>query len=841
MTTSANPAEPSRQIEVRGGQGMQLGSGNAQVNEFNPTYIARLEYWAPGVTGRAVSLPPRPTMLAGREDLLAGLHTRMSVGDGASPSIVALHGLAGAGKTSIATEYAYRQLVSTGVVWLFPAEEPTVLAAEFGRLAAQLGVGGLLEARDPVASVHGVMAASDAPWLLIFDNAPDQESVWAFLPPAGNGQVLITSQNALWPVGQAMEVPVLGIEAAAGFLTARTSDPDEEVAAKLARELDGLPLALEQAGAYICASGSSLGGYLAEFRQRRRDLLARGEPTGYGKTIATTWSLAFERLESTSPSAVGLLRLLACLAPEPVPLLLLLQLRDGSNGGFGPDVSPTLTPLQGDSLAIGDAVAALRRYSLVTVVGDGLVLMHRLVQAVTLDHLPADHAAQWREAATVLIETAIPADTSPPESWQVCTALLAHAQTALANASDGMQRIANYLDRSGSYSAARDLQQRIADAYTRALGTDHPITIRTRVNLASMIAEAGDPAAARDQLADLLPTVERIFGPEHPNTLTTRNNLALWTEEAGDPGAARDQLAALLSIRKRARGAEHPDTLATRHNLATCTGEAGDSASARDQLAALLPVEERIRGAENPMTLTTRHNLAFWTGIAGDPAGARDQYATLLPIVEHVYGAEHPETLTTRANLASWIGKAGDSVTARDRYTVLIPVEERIWGAEHPATLAGRANLAWYTGEAGDPAGARDQYAALLPIAGRVHGAEHPDTLAFRTDLARWTGEAGNPASARDQLAALLPAQERVSGAGHPNTLRTRVGLARWTGEAGDPSVAHDQYAALLPVLEQVLGPKHPETMAARADLARWTKAADGSAHTRIEHNAAGN
>ena len=142
-------------------------------------------------------------------------------------------------------------------------------------------------------------------------------------------------------------------------------------------------------------------------------MFTRGEPTGYSKTIATTWSLAFERLEDASLLAVGLLRLLACLAPEPVPLLL-LQAQDGSNSQFGSDVSSALTPLLNDSLAIGDAVAALRRYSFVTKAGDGLVLMHRLVQAVSLDRMPADCVAQWRQAAIVLLEAAIPADTSQP-------------------------------------------------------------------------------------------------------------------------------------------------------------------------------------------------------------------------------------------------------------------------------------------------------------------------------------------------------------------------------------------------------------------------------------------
>ena len=136
----------------------------------------------------------------------------------------------------------------------------------------------------------------------------------------------------------------------------------------------------------------NLAGYLASFRQRRAELLARGEPTGYDETVATTWALAFEGLQQAAPGAAGLLRLMACCAPEAVPLRLLLQPRPGLAGKLGPDVAPVLVPLLDDRLAAGDAVAALRRYSLVTPAGDGLVSVHRLVQAVTIDQMPGDLA-----------------------------------------------------------------------------------------------------------------------------------------------------------------------------------------------------------------------------------------------------------------------------------------------------------------------------------------------------------------------------------------------------------------------------------------------------------------
>ena len=177
-------------------------------------------------------------------------------------------GLGGAGKTSVAVEYAHRHLAGLGVCWQFPAEDPAVLAAEFGVLAAELGAREMVDPRDPVASVHAVLARQEAGWLVLFDNVADRASVAPFVPPAGPGRVLITTQNQHWPPGQALDVPVLDLAVAAGFLVNRTGDTDGEAARELAAELGGLPLALEQAAAYMQATGTTLARYLPLFRAR---------------------------------------------------------------------------------------------------------------------------------------------------------------------------------------------------------------------------------------------------------------------------------------------------------------------------------------------------------------------------------------------------------------------------------------------------------------------------------------------------------------------------------------------------------------------------------------------
>jgi hypothetical protein len=648
----------------------------------------------------AVRLAPRPVFLAGREELLARLDARLAAGR-AGPSVVVLCGLGGAGKTSVAVEYAHRQAGGYGVVWQLPAEDPAGLAAGFAGLAAHLGAG--TEGGDAVGRVHAVLGRRDD-WLLVFDNVPDPATVAGMVPPAGGGQVVITSQFGSWPGRAVLEVPMLDRVVAAGFLLDRAGAagaPEEEAALDLAGELGGLPLALEQAGAYMQASGRTIAGYLGLFRARRAELLGRGDPAGYDKRVATTWSLAFAALGEAGPAA-GLLRLMACCAAEDIPLGLLL--RPGlAASDFDAVVGPLLVPLLDDDLARDEAVAGLRRFSLISAPRDGLVSVHRLIQTITLDQLPQEEAAAWRRAAAVVIQAALPGDPQDPGSWPVFAALLPHAQAALDLASYGMHQLARYLGESGSYAAAMAVEQQVLHVWEETWGAEHPDTLTSRANLASWTGRAGDAAGARDQYAALLPVRERVCGAEHPDTLISRANLAYWTGQAGDAAGARDQYAALLPVIERVCGAEHPDTLTARANLARCTGQIGDAARARDQFAALLPIRERVLGAKHPDTLTDRSNLARWTGEAGDAARARDQYAALLPIRERVSGAEHPDTLTDRSSLARWTGEAGDAARARDQYAALLPIRERVSGAEHPDTLNARSKLAYWTGRAESP------------------------------------------------------------------------------------------------------------------------------------------
>ena len=205
------------------------------------------------------------------------------------------------------------------------------------------------------------------------------------------------------------------------------------------------------------ATGRTITDYLGLFRDWRAELMARGDPAGYDKRVTTTWELALSGAELTrSGLAPGLLRMVACCAPEDIPLRLLLRPRPGLATTFGPDVAPLLTPLLDSPIACDETVAGLRRYSLISAPRGGFVSVHRLVQKITADQLDPDVAKDWRRATAALIEAALPpdaADADDPATWSAFAALLPHALMALPPGSGGMDKVAAFLRAFGNDTA----------------------------------------------------------------------------------------------------------------------------------------------------------------------------------------------------------------------------------------------------------------------------------------------------------------------------------------------------------------------------------------------------
>src|SRR5439155_14354626 len=158
-------------------------------------------------------------------------------------------------------------------------------------------------------------------WLLILDNADELALLPDFLPPGLGGHLLLTTRAAATGrLAQRLEIETLLPEHGSLFLLRRAAlvAPDatleqeslqeRELALQISQELGGLPLALDQAGAYLEETGMDLASYWQIYQQHRTDLLLqRGGLVGdHPSPVATTWSLSFQRAKEKNSVAADL-------------------------------------------------------------------------------------------------------------------------------------------------------------------------------------------------------------------------------------------------------------------------------------------------------------------------------------------------------------------------------------------------------------------------------------------------------------------------------------------------------------------------------------------------------
>lgn len=601
------------------------------------------------------------------------------------------------GKTQTAAEYCYRHVVDYDLVWWIRSEDLGSLASDYAGLAKELSLPEEDEKdqRITVKAVREALARRGR-WVLIFDNARGPDDIKDYLPAGNSGYVLVTSRNAAFRgIAHALPVSAMGAGEALEFLLKRTPDTDKEGAGALAEALGGLPLALEHAGAYIEKSGSSFSGYLELFRTRQHDILGRAErPVGYDATVATTWEISFVEVEKESEAAGQLMSLCAFLAPDDIGREML---RDGAE-----ELPEPLAAAVADDLQWGDAVAALRKYSLVEV-QDRAISVHRLVQSVVRDRLDKAGRKKWAEAAVKVVGSTFPNDGGDVRRWAQCARLMPHALGSAERAETlqvGLQACARVLSHVGVYlngraelSTARSVQERALRIAEVVYGADDRQVAAIANNLGSVLEDEGDFAGARACYERALRIGEAGNGPDDPQVAAVLSNLGNVLKVQGDLEGARAYFERALKIQEAAYAPEHPDLAICVNNLGTVLRKQGDLAGARACYGRALRIVEAAYGPDHPQVATCVNNLGVVLMAEGDLARARANFKRALEIDEAVYGPDHPDV----ANRVWWLGVVfrdlGDAAQARAHFERAVGILERTLGRDHPHTQSARGFL----------------------------------------------------------------------------------------------------------------------------------------------------
>jgi tetratricopeptide (TPR) repeat protein len=743
------------------------------------------------------------------------------VGDGTAVALpLAVHGLGGVGKTQLAVEYAFRHRFDYDLVWWIPAEEPASAVASLARLAQRCGVAVEHEAEESARAAVGLLAAGRRypRWLLVLDNATEPEDVFGILAAAevSGGHVLVTSRDGRWSgLAGTVEVDVLSRPDAVRLLRGYVPDLDDSNAERLAAELGYLPLAVEQAGAFLAETGMTASEYADLLTTRLRALMRAGTRKGV-RPVAATWTATLHALGD--PAVVALARLWAHFGPEPIPVDLVCQ----ATATLLPD---PLCQVAADGVSLAGAVGRLVRLAVVRRVGDAVV-MHRLVQAVLRDDTPESERDKIRAAVHRILGAAAPTKPSAAAPIRRYIELYPHVlATNLTDVpDDGARRLVIWtilcLTLAGDYANSRLLAERARRQWSEALGEDHPFTLTAVGALAGVLLAQGHYEAARAMYADLYARQRALHGEDHPITLAAAGGLANALLAQGHYAAAQAMLDDIHTRALDLGGEDDFYTIAFAGGRALASGAQGNYATAQAMLDDIYTRMRMLAGENNPLTLGAASGLAGGLLALGQYTTAQTMFDDVYSRLQSKFGKDHPDTLAVANGLADTLHSRGDYAKARALRTEVLTGLQATLGEDHPNTLIAAHNLAVTSHAEGDYASARATFEDVLARRRTILGEEHPETLTAAQNLAVTMHAQGHHAEARALLDNVLPRRQASLANDHPDALMSAQNLAVTLHAQGDYAGSRALLDDVLPRLRERLGEDHPSTITAAHNLA---------------------
>jgi tetratricopeptide (TPR) repeat protein len=608
----------------------------------------------PTTLPRVWNLPVRLRHFFGRTGLLRTLQERL--GD---HRICVLTGLGGVGKSRTALEYAHLHTGEHDIIWRIRAGEEATASADLAELARSLGIEGMADI-PPAAQAEAALGwlAGQERWLLVLEDAASPEAARDLIPGGAAGRILITTRRATgWStLGEAIEVAPLTESEAVDFIRSRADGAPADEAAELAAALGSLPLALEQASAYMEATGIGPSEYVGRLREHSPKLFASGRPLDYELTVASTWRLAMIEVEANAGAAT-LLRLLPSLSPERIPRGLF----DGGDPRF--PVAPTLDPVEFDA-----AIAELRRFSLVGLAA-GELSIHRLVQWVVRQaQTEPGRAEAWETADAILGEAWPDWDGREVEEWPACGALAvhleAHARLGVEEGRDP-ERVAEllssaavYLRARGDLRAARSLLLEARELCEHeSVGAEQTIVVLGELGV--VLTGLGDRDGALEAQEGAVALLEREGLGSSAIAGQTYGFLGIALMELGELTRAEEMHEKAVTFYREEAPLDPHSLGAALGNLGNVVRKAGNLARATKLQEESVGLMEEAHGPEGAEVGISLGGLARVRRASGDLSGARESLSKALEIFRSTFGPQSLEVARTQVDLGAVNGELG--------------------------------------------------------------------------------------------------------------------------------------------------------------------------------------
>jgi uncharacterized protein YjbI with pentapeptide repeats/tetratricopeptide (TPR) repeat protein len=774
------------------------------------------------VTTKPWNIPfSRNCFFTGREDMLAALSSALYTDRPVAISQPqATSGFGGTGKTQLAIEYAYQHVHDYKAFLWVPAANAEAL---FSGLAALADLLELPERKEPdqnesVAAVEDWLRQHNR-WLLILDNVDDLDLLPSFLLQTSRGHLLITTQVWGRQQGiQSIEIGALPGKHAALLLLHRAGllapdaplkqarSEERALAFQLTQEMEGQPLALDQAGAYLAAAGMSLQEYRRMY-QKQRQVLHRQRGAGvphYPEPVITTWTLSFQQVEQHDRAAADLLRLCAFLAAEAIPEELFLQ----GAAHLGPELEPLA-----DSYRLAQAVDTLHAYALLQRdPNTRLLFVHRQVQAMVLDDIGELESRLWVQRLILALDAAFP--PIEQETWHASDRLMLHIMkcaTHVQSWEHSPQELALLLFKAAKYLSNRKRNREAESLYLQALhiweqaqGLDHPAQASSMCELADLFYQQRKYTEAEPLYRRVLRICEQAYGSDHLEVTHPLQRLAKLCFQQRKDEEAEPLYQRALQILEQVYDPDHPDVLSLLLDLSDLYWRKGNEV--QSWILRMQIQERKHESVVYPLT-----SLAELYHKQKNYAEAEPLYQRAIQILEQVHGPDHYSVVPPLYELANLYYDQNKYLQAEPLYQRALHIREQSRGYWRPDVVSLLNTLASLYRMQGKYASAEPLYQRALRIQKRKSDPDHPEVTISLRGLAMVYRKQGRYTEAESLYQQALHTLEEAYGPDSPRVADLLNGLAINSFEMGNYAQAEPLYQRALHTLEEVYGPDSPD------------------------------
>ncbi len=813
--------------------GLLQGEGNG-LDEQIPVQKLQDVAHASDISSPIWNIPYRRNpFFTGREQFLLHLHTTLhAAGNSPLSRVQAISGMGGIGKTQTAIEYAYRFRNEYEAILWIRADTQALLVEDFAALARLL-YPGKNEEQEQQKMIDAVMhwLGTHSNWLLILNNAEDIATICSYIPPDIQGHILLTTRTqatGMW--SQRVHLEGMQLNEGIMFLLRRAklveqsisiNDVSEKLlasATNIVEMMDGLPLALDQVGAYIEETGCSLADYLVDYQQCHTALLAyRGEHiVNHTQSISTTLSLSFEKIEQLNPPSAELLQFCSFLHPDAIPEEIFTR---GAT-----ELGPVLQSIEADPVKLNVTSAILRNYSLLQRNPDTRTFtIHRLVQTLLKDRMSEERQRLWAERVVRAINRVFP-DGDVIATWslcqrclpqvQLCIALATQWNVALLEAGSLLNKAGKYMYEHGRYTQAETFYQHALRFWQQELGPEHPDIASIISMQGGLLYRQGKIEEAKTYFERALEMKKKVLEPDHVDIAASLSDLGVYYHSCMKPNfdRAKELYEQALKIRETVLGPEHFDVSESLNNLAFLYRSLGEYTQAEVLCQRVLSMRERTLGLEHPTVAQSLNSLALFYEAQGKHLRAEPLIQRALAIYEQIFGSEHPDVASCLNHLARNYTIQGKYQQAEPLFQRALQIREELLGVEHIST-------AQTLGELGKLYLHQGQYtqaeSLLLHALNRFERLSATESffIEVQNNLGQLFYMQSDYVQAEPYFQRAVKIQENTFGPEHPRTAQSLHHLAKLYAAQKKYAQAKTIFQRALRIRQEKLGETHPDSV----------------------------